>query len=689
MKHILTTLYLALMLLPSLAQVQQNVEFERKFFPNDRDELRKAAEQLKKGTDLYNMGLPSRKLEALPFLLSANDFNPHNAQLNIMIGDCYLRSTEKAKGIKYLEIAASLPSPSKQLAYKMLGEAYHLNYEFDKAIEHFKAYRDRLETKSATYAEEVKYVNKKIAECETAKQLAANPIRVFIDNLGNVVNTEYPEVAPIINADASSLYFTSSRPDVMGGKLDEETGLYFEDIYVTHRVNGTWTAPQNLGAPVNTPANEAAAGISLDGEMLFVFLSDNGGDLGYSTLNGNTWTKPKSLGNAINSPAHEASASLSPDRKTLYFVSSRGNAKGNHQIYYSKKDAKGNWTPAVSIGAPLISGYDERSVFIHPNGTTLYFSSNGFNTMGGYDIFRSEFENGKWTTPINLGFPINTPDDDLFFFPTASGRHAYFSSFREGGNGLHDIYQITFMGAEKHPMYTAEDNLIAYMQKPLSEIAVEKKVEVTSTTVTLLKGVVKDDKTKNPLLAKIEITDNELGEMVAAFETNSLTGRYMVSLPSGKNYGLVVKADKYLFFSENIDVRSNAAYQEIYKDIELSPMAVGAKVVLRNLFFESGKAILTSESVTELNRLLVMLNDMPKLRIEISGHTDNVGSAAANQRLSEARAKAVVDYLVKDGINASRLTHVGYGFDQPVAENNTAAGRAQNRRTEFKVIGND
>jgi outer membrane protein OmpA-like peptidoglycan-associated protein len=485
------------------------------------------------------------------------------------------------------------------------------------------------------------------------------------------------------------MYFTSCRPDVVGATFDEEAGSYTEDIYVSTREGGKWTTPKNLGAPVNTPENDAAAGLSLGGEMLFIYLSENGGDLGYSTLEGSTWTKPTSLGSAVNSPAHEASASLSPDGKTLYFVSNRGNERGYHKIYFSKKDAKGKWQNAQPLGAPLASDYDERSVFIHPNGTTLYFSSNGFNTMGGYDIFRSELEKGRWTTPVNLGYPINTPDDDLFFFPTASGQNAYFSSFREGGLGAHDIYQITFMGAEKQMLTAAEDNLIAYMQQPLSELTVEKRVEVTTTAVTLLKGLVQDAESKKPLLAQIDITDNELGEVIASFETNSQSGRYMVSLPSGKNYGLTVKAEDHLFYSENIDVRGNADYQEIYKDIDLSPLAVGAKVVLRNLFFESGKAVLTKESVTELYRLLVMLKDMPKLRIEISGHTDNVGSAASNKRLSEARAKAVVDYLVKDGVDASRLTYVGYGFDQPVADNTTAAGRAQNRRTEFKIVGNE
>jgi outer membrane protein OmpA-like peptidoglycan-associated protein len=307
--------------------------------------------------------------------------------------------------------------------------------------------------------------------------------------------------------------------------------------------------------------------------------------------------------------------------------------------------------------------------------------------MGGYDIFRSDFENGAWTTPVNLGYPINTPEDDLFFMLNASGRYAYFSSFRKGGLGLYDLYRITFIGEEKPTISVSEDNLIAYMQNPLSETLVEKKVQLDNTAVTLVKGEVKDAKTSKPVFADVEITDNDLGEIIAEFTTNSQTGSYMVALPSGKNYAFVVKAKGYLFYSENIDIRNHAEYQEIYKDILMNNAEVaGSKVVLNNIFFKSGSANFSEASIMEFNRLIAMLNEHPKLRIEVSGHTDNVGSAEFNYKLSRERAKAVVDYLIKSGISADRLTYVGYGFDQPVASNATAEGRMANRRTEFEVL---
>lgn len=668
----------------------QNVEFEKKYFPKNKEGLKVAKEQLEQGMEKYRGGSLVDKITALPYLLSAYDFNPNNAELNMVIGDCYLRSTEKDQAIKYLEKAVELISPLRFQAYMLLGEAYHRNYEFDKAIAAYNICRQHSKNKDKPQADDIKKIAKKIAECETAKELILHPVNVFIDNLGSTVNTPYSEYGPLITADGAALYFTSSRPDPKGiAGLD----TYNENIYVTYRQSGEWTKPVSLAKSINTVnTNNAAAGISPSGDLLFVFLSENGGDLGYTFLNGDAWTPKKTLGNAINSPAHEASATLSPDGRTLYFVSNRNNPNGDHQIYYSNRDAQGIWMPARPLGEPIASGYDERAVFIHANGKTIYFSSNGHNTMGGYDIFRSDFEDGQWTTPVNMGYPINTPEDDLFFMLNASGRYAYFSSFRKGGWGFYDLYRITFIGDEKPTISASEDNLIAYMQNPLSETLVEKKVKVRhdSKTVTLVKGAVKDANTNKPIFANVEITDNELGEIIAEFTTNSQTGSYMVALPSGKNYGFVVKAKDYLFYSENIDIRDNSEYQEIRKDILMSNAeSVGSKVVLNNIFFNTGSAEFSDASILELNQMVQMLNDHPKLRIEVSGHTDNTGPAEFNLYLSTARAKAVVDYLISTGISANRLTYVGYGFDQPVASNATAEGRMANRRTEFKVLKNE
>jgi outer membrane protein OmpA-like peptidoglycan-associated protein len=349
-------------------------------------------------------------------------------------------------------------------------------------------------------------------------------------------------------------------------------------------------------------------------------------------------------------------------------------------------DEKGRWGEAQNLGSIINTKYDEEGVFMHPDGKTLYFSSKGHNSMGGYDIFKTVYENGTWSKPENIGYPINTAGDDVFFSVSASGIHGYYSSAKPGGKGKQDVYIVTFLGPEKPLVNNTEENLLACIAKPTSD-NVMQTVEVVTASLTLLKGKVLDQITLEPVEAQIVLTDNELNEELAVFTSNSATGRYMVSLPSGKNYGIAVKAPGYLFHSENFNVPEKAQYQEIEKDVYLKKVEVGSKIVLKNIFFDFGKATLRSDSESELDRLAKLLTDVPTLKIEISGHTDNVGSQSFNQKLSENRAKSVVEYLVnKKGIAADRLTYVGYGFQQPIATNDTEEGRQQNRRTEFKII---
>ncbi|GHT67617.1 hypothetical protein FACS189452_05690 [Bacteroidia bacterium] len=676
-----------------MAQEVKNVEFTKEFFPNDKKGLNEARDNLEMGKKEFNDGNIE---EALSLLQKAQEYNPDNAELNCKIAMCYALIGNRDVAISYFEKTLAIAKsdatgnllPFQIESYYRLGNFAYYQYEFDRAIDFFEKEKSVLTSQHDNY---LAVVEKKLRECNTAKELMANPVRVFIDNLGETINTKYPEYSPVINADGSAIFYTACRPDGIGGeKAKSKNGIYNEDIFVIYRQeNGEWTAPKNAGTPLNTPNNDAVVGISGDGATLYTFMAENGGDVGFAELNGNEWGTKKNMGKNINSPAHESSGTLSSDGKTFYFVSSRDDSDGSHDIYFSTKDEKGKWLPAENIGEPINSPYDEMSVFIHPNGTSLYFSSNGHNTMGGYDIFRSDFVDGKWTAPKNVGYPINTIDDDVFFSITASERYGYFSSAREGGFGGHDLYQITFLGEEKAPIYTSEDRLIAYLQKSQNIVTMEKQVK-TSVAVTLLKGTVLDAKTQTPLLATIELTDNELGENIATFTTNSATGRYLVSLPSGKNYGITIKAEGYLFYSENIDIQNveDAEYQEISKDVVLNKLEVGVKVVLRNIFFDTNKSTLTKQSIVELERLVTLLKKTKKLRIEISGHTDNVGSEQINKRLSEARAKSVEKYLESKGIDAKRLVSIGYGFDQPIESNDTEAGRAANRRTEFKILEN-
>ncbi len=289
--------------------------------------------------------------------------------------------------------------------------------------------------------------------------------------------------------------------------------------------------------------------------------------------------------------------------------------------------------------------------------------------MGGFDIFRATMDsNGVWGNPVNLGSPINTPDDDVFFVISGSGKHGYYSSYRMNGEGEKDIYMIDFK----------EDTTETY----------PPGANKGKSKLTLLKGTVKDGDLLIPLEAEIEIVDNQEGKVIFTSKCNSTTGKYLVSLPSGKNYGIAAKVEGYLFHSENFNIPDTAAFQVIEKNILLYKVKVGSKMVLKNIFFDFDKATLRDESISELSRLIKLMNDYPNLRVEISGHTDNKGSLEYNTTLSQSRAKSVVDYLIRNGVSGSRLEYKGYAFNAPITTNDTEEGRQMNRRVEFKIIGN-
>jgi len=661
----------------------KNVDFDVDNFPGKESDFYKARTEFKKGNKYFDMG-KSMYVTALKYYLDANKFNPNNADLNFRIGICYLKSVQKVNSITYFEKALSLNAQVDPKLKYYLAQACQLNLDFDKAIQYYKEYKIGLAPSDA--AEESKDIEKHIEECENGKELVRKPARVFIDNMGPKINTIYSEYSPLINVDESKLFFTSRRPDTYGSKKDENDNEFYEDIYITDNKNGEWTTPTNPSKSLNCKKHDATVGLSPDGQTLLIYKGTNGGDIYECKLDGDEWTKPKKLNKYINTGYHESSASLSYDGKIIYFVSDRDGGFGGSDIYLSKLDKKGRWTEAVNLGSIVNTPYDEEGVFMHPNGKTLYFSSKGHNTMGGYDIFKTNYENGKWTEPENLGYPINSADDDVFFSISGNELHGYYSSDKPQGYGRQDLYIITFLGPEKPLINNTEDNLIASQTEPVSEKVIEPVVEIKQNQLTLLKGIVMDDLTSEPLGAILEITDNEKNEVIASFESNNKTGKYLISLPSGKNYGLAVKADGYLFHSENFNIPASSQYQEIVKDIRLQRLAVGSKIVLNNIFFDFNKATLRPESTAELDRLVKMMNDVPSLKIEVSGHTDNVGSAAYNKKLSEERAKSVYDFLVSHGINKDRLTYVGYGFEKPIATNDTEEGRQLNRRTEVKII---
>jgi outer membrane protein OmpA-like peptidoglycan-associated protein/Tol biopolymer transport system component len=595
-----------------------------------------------KGEAFYNL--------AIKAYTSVYDQFASDAMFNYKLGVCYLSSPEKEKAKSYLEKAWKIdPNVHPDLMFN-LGHADHLLMQWDKAIGHYsdyiKATADRVKSREA---------GKKIEECRSGKALSDSTSEVIIDNLGASVNSEFEDYAPVITADGSMLIFTSRRPEKKANQL------LFENIYVSRKIKDDWSNAEKLGTKVNIKSrHNSNIGLSTDGQKLLVYRDENGsGSILESDLRGMEWTEPKKLKGDINSDHHESSASYSFDGRTLFFVSERPGGAGGKDIYSSKLNANGEWEKAVNLGA-VNTVHDEEGVFAHPDGKTLYFSSKGHNTVGGYDIFKSTLESGQWSAPVNLGMPINTPGDDLFFVMAADGKTAFISSVRPEGKGGKDIYKITFIEKKKE----------------------EKKKDF----VTVFKGIVTDEATGNPVEAMLEITDLEKNLNVSEFRSNSATGNFLVTLPAGRNYGISVTAPGYLFHSENFNIPVVEEYTEVHRTIMLKKLEIGRKVVLNNIFFDYGKATLRPESVSELDRVLGLMKENPTIKVQISGHTDNQGSEEFNRKLSEERARSVVQYLVNAGVSEARLKFVGYGFSKPVAGNETEEGRQLNRRTEFEII---
>ncbi len=710
-------LYIFLILCSSRILFSQDVPFDRSNFPGKKEEFRDALRKFDIGADFYSQGrrefddfrksfLISHKYlpvsvydyqksgyaffrNALSPLTDASRFNPNNAMLNYMLGFIWFQTDPaNAQTLKYFESSYALaPDIKDSDVLYWLAWTYQLHGKWDEAIKHYQMQMTRLQVKAKSNVAAMEDIRKKITECEAGKKFSAAPERVFVDNLGPNINSAYPEYGPAISTDEETILFTARRPNSIGGKKDEADGGYYEDVYASVKLNGKWQPAKQLSKNVNTENHDAAAGVSPDGSKLYVYRHSgtDGGDLYESVLFGLDWEPPVHMNKNINTKYHESSVSLSFDGKRMYFVSDKESGLGDRDIYYSDMDLNGEWGPAKNLGPEINTKYGEEAVFMHPDGITMYFSSKGHETMGGYDIFKTQLENGKWQKPVNLGYPINGPDDDVFFVVSGSGNRAYFASSKPGGMGEKDLYKITFLGPEKPPMLNSEDQLLAN-SNPFSNLKTEGQIEVKSARLTILKGVVQDEKTNKPLESTIELIDNEKNIVLATFKSNSSSGKYLVTLPSGKNYGLSVKSQGYLFHSENFNLPEAAEFQEFNLDILLKKMEVGKTVVLKNIFFDFNKADIKSESANELDRLVKLLRENPALKIELGSHTDDVGSEEYNARLSDNRSKSVVQYLISKGIPAGRLEAKGYGESKPIQPNDSDENRQQNRRTEFKII---
>jgi len=538
------------------------------------------------------------------------------------------------------------------IGYIRLGQ---LQYEEAQYAEGLKSYNHFLQLHTGNAKNEEK-AKDGIIRCTFSLDAIKHPVDFKPENLGNGVNSTLDDYWPSLSADEQTIVITRLI------KSEDFFKKVQEDFFISHWTNNGWSAAKNLGYPINTSDNEGAQTLSGDGRlMVFTACNRNDGlgrcDLYWSIRRGDKWSIPQNMGKPINTASRETQPSITPDGRTLYFASDRPGGKGNHDIWVSYKDSADHWTVPENLGDSINSTGTEMSPFIHPDNQSLYFSSDGLIGLGGYDIFVSRRKkDGKWGKAVNLGYPINTNRDEIGLIVNARGDIAYFASNIDKNQGK-DIFSFN-MPVQDRPSMT-----------------------------TYMKGRVLDAVNNSLLRARFELVDLENGKDFYKSYSDSLTGEFVVSIPVDHNYMLNVSRKGYLFYSENFSLKG-VFYQNapLLKDIPLQPIEIGKSIVLKNVFYETDSYALKKESEIELNKVVQFLKVNPGIRIEISGYTDNVGETTYNQVLSENRAKTVANYLITARVNAQRIVSKGYGTGNPVTSNDTEEGRAQNRRTELKII---
>ena len=472
--------------------------------------------------------------------------------------------------------------------------------------------------------------------------------------LGDTVNCFPMQYFPVLTADEQELIFTRRL-----GESNEDD----EDLVISKKDSlGHWQKPESISPNVNSEFNEGTCSISADGRQL-IFTSCLGRkgfgncDLFQSLKVGGIWSQPLNMGPQINSAAWESQPSLSADGRVLYFLSDRKGGLGNRDIYVSHQIEPNKWTKAENLGPKINTSYDEISPFVHANGRTLFFAANGRLGFGGYDLFRSEKENGEWQEPINFGYPVNNHEDQFSLFITADGKRGYYSHEEGSKNTSGKIYEIT--------------------------VPEELQIKFRSNYV---KGKVRDRKSGLPLNARIELYNVVTNELVSFVNSDSITGEYLMVLTQGSEYGLFVSKKDYVFQSLNFNYESEINIEPVVVNVFLDRVTVGAISVLKNIFFEFDKYDLQDKSKTELEKMVRFLTENPLIKIEIGGHTDNDGSPAYNLKLSQNRAQSVASYLVQYGIDIKRISQKGYGADRPIQPNDSEENKQANRRIEFKIL---
>ncbi len=637
----------------------------------------------------------------------AANFDTTNVKANFLAGFWHIESIGKDQSIIFfLRVYRQNPNYRFDLEY-WIGKGYHYGERFDQAIEFYTRYKNKLTAKSG-YAGKDKMdmseVDRRIMECNNGKEFKANPKPYSITNIGSAINSPEEDYAPVLTSDENEIVFTTRRQENNSSSDVWDDAKYYEDIFVATKEGGRWTAAKNIGSPVNTKFNDSNLTLSPDGNLLFVYKDEGNGDIYLCEKNKNGgWGEPSPLPGIINSSYRESSVTITADENTLYFASDRPGGFGGSDIYVCTKDPKGEWSRVRNLGPKINTIHDEDGPFISYDAKTLYFSSEAHKGMGGFDIFKIELlnaEKNEWGNPENIGYPINTPDDDIFFSISKDGKHSYYASVRNEGLGYSDIYVITDLEkTTKQPEVVAKEPV----KEPIKEeppkeepkkepIKEEPKKEVPKKVIQPIKYTltVIDAQTKQPLDAKVSMQGLKDKIVVGSVEKGNGATEYAVKSTTAKDYRITIDKEGYIF--QTLVEKIQAATTEekaITKTVELRKLTVNASSVLRNIYFDFEKATFRTESYNELNRLEAMMKQNPALQVEISGHTDIVGSKGYNKRLSLRRANAVRSFLTSKGVDPRRIKTVGYGEERPIASSDDdKEGRELNRRVEFKVLGN-
>jgi outer membrane protein OmpA-like peptidoglycan-associated protein/tetratricopeptide (TPR) repeat protein len=607
----------------------------------------------KKATDLYTEGLNKASegeyAQGIALLQQAVRIEPRFADAYLSIGGIYGEMKNYSKAVEHYEKAKAIDSNY----FRDYALPYSINLaglgDFSKALQAANSFLSIPDLNpSSRKAGEYRRLCYSFAIDYAAKKQTAgynfNPL-----NLGDSVNSKVSEYFPTITIDGSKLVYTRRVNNIN------------EDFYESSRNNVAWTPATSLPGDINTNSNEGAQNISQDGEWL-IFTGCNFPDgfgscdlyISYHTNEG--WSTPENLGDLINTEAWESAPSLSPDKRDLYFASNRAGGLGKSDIYVCHRLPDGTWSSPKNVGPEINSAGNESCPFIHADNQTLYFTSDGHPGYGGDDLFLvRKLPGEKWTEAENLGYPINTIENEGSLVIAADGKTAYYASDRSDSRGGLDLYSF------------------------------ELRSDIRPSKTLWVKGKVFDAVTRKGLPSAVELTNLETKEVLSRVQTDE-TGNYLVTLPVGEDFAFNVNRKGYLFFSDNFSLKEHERDTIYHIDIPLQPIQANASVVLRNIFFDVNKFELKPESFVELDNLVQLLKDNPSLKIQINGHTDNTGRSEDNLRLSNNRAKSVIQYLIAKGISAQRLSSKGLGATEPLADNATEEGRARNRRTEMKVV---